>query len=81
MDMVQGKYILSTYYDFYVHFFYMLFSLWVDRINYLKSCIYKYMSTMSTMSTSNNTYISTSRLRDITNGKFKQSNCDGRSRP
>ena len=68
MDMVQGKYILSTYYDFYVHFFYMLFSLWVDRINYLKSCIYKYMSTMST---SNNTYISTSRLRDITNAKRK----------
>ena len=81
MDMVQGKYILSTYYDFYVHFLYMLFSLWVDRINYLKSCIYKHMSTLSTMSTSNNTYISTSRLRDITNGKFKQSNCDGRSRP
>lgn len=65
MDMIQGTYILSTYYDFNVHFFYMLFFLWVDRFNYLKSCVYKRMSTLSTMSTSNDTYISTSRLRDL----------------
>ena len=71
MDMVLGKYILSTYYDFYVHFFYMLFSLWVGRISYLKSCMYKCMSTLSTMSTSNNTYIRTGRLRDLTNAKRK----------
>ncbi|WP_442768729.1 hypothetical protein [Acinetobacter bohemicus] len=41
MDTIQGKYVLSTYYRFYVHFFYMLFPLSVDGINYLKSCVYK----------------------------------------
>lgn len=27
VDMIQGTYILSTYYDFNVHFFYILFFL------------------------------------------------------
>ena len=51
VDTIYGKYILSTYYNFYVHFFHMLFFLLVDSINYLISNIYKHMSTLSTMST------------------------------